>query len=109
MIRIAPFHGIFYSKKKIRDLARVIAPPYDVISPAEQDRLYKKSPFNFIRLDFSQEPDSYDAVAQLLQEWRSQGVFERDATPAIYFMVHRFALKGGAPKERLGFFALVQL
>jgi len=109
MIRIAPFHGIFYSKKKIRDLARVIAPPYDVISPAEQDRLYKKSPFNFIRLDFSQEPDSYDAVAQLLQEWRSQGVFERDATPAIYFMVHRFALKGGAPKERLGFFALAQL
>jgi len=109
MIRIAPFRGVFYSKKKIRDLAKVIAPPYDVISPAEQDKLYKKSPFNFVRLDFSQEPDSYDAVARLLQEWRSQGVFERDATPSIYFMAHRFALKGGAPKERLGFFALAQL
>jgi len=109
MIRIAPFRGVFYNQKKIRDLAKVIAPPYDVISPAEQEKLYKKSPFNFVRLDFSQEPDSYNAVARLLHEWRSQGVFERDPTPAIYFMAHRFALKDGSSRVRLGFFALVQL
>jgi len=109
MVRIAPFRGVRYSQKKIRDLAKVIAPPYDVISKSEQERLYKKSPYNFVRLDLSQEADSYDAVAQTLNDWLAQGIFERDQEPAIYFSSQRFKLKGGEEKERLGFFALVEL
>jgi uncharacterized protein (DUF1015 family) len=109
MVRIAPFRGVVYSQKKIRDLAKVIAPPYDVISKSEQERLYKKSPYNFVRLDLSQEADSYDAVAQALNDWLAQGIFERDQQPAIYFLSQRFKLKGGEEKERLGFFALTEL
>lgn len=109
MVRIAPFRGVVYSQKKIRDLAKVIAPPYDIISKSEQERLYKKSPYNFVRLDLSQEADSYDAVAQALNDWLAQGIFERDQQPAIYFLSQRFKLKGGEEKERLGFFALTEL
>ena len=109
MVRIAPFRGVVYNRKKIRDLAKVIAPPYDVISKTEQERLYKKSPYNFVRLDLSQEADSYDAVAQALNDWLAQGIFERDQQPAIYFLSQRFKLKGGEEKERLGFFALTEL
>jgi uncharacterized protein (DUF1015 family) len=106
MARIAPFRGVFYNQKKIRDLAKVIAPPYDVISRDEQERLYKKSPYNFVRLDLSQEPDAYSAVAQLFEEWQSQGILQRDDTPAIYYLSHQFALKAGQKKNRQGFFAL---
>ena len=109
MIRIAPFRGLFYNQKKVRDLSKVVAPPYDVISKEEQERLYKKSPYNFIRLDLSQEPDSYPAVAQLLSEWLATGLFERDETPAIYFLSHRFKLKSGEQKIRDGFLALTEL
>src|SRR5688572_24431287 len=109
MIRITPFRGVFYNQKKFRDLSKVIAPPYDVISKEEQEKLYKKSPHNFIRLDLSQEPDSYPAVAQLLSEWLATGVFERDATLAIYFLAHRFKLKSSEQKIRKGFFALTEL
>jgi len=109
MIRIAPFRGVFYNQKKFRDLSKVIAPPYDVISKEEQEKLYKKSPYNFIRLDLSQEPDSYPAVAQLLNEWLATGIFERDATPAIHFLSHRFKLKSGEHKNRHGFLALAEL
>ncbi|HEY2920579.1 MAG TPA: DUF1015 domain-containing protein [Candidatus Binatia bacterium] len=109
MIRIAPFRGVFYNQKKIRDLSKVIAPPYDVISKEEQEKLYKKSPYNFIRLDLSQEPDSYSAVAQLLNEWLAAGIFERNETPAIYFLSHRFKLKSGEQKLRQGFLALTEL
>jgi uncharacterized protein (DUF1015 family) len=109
MIRIAPFRGLFYNQKKVRDLSKVVAPPYDVISKEEQERLYKKSPYNFIRLDLSQEPDSYSAVAQLLSEWLATGIFERDETPAIYFLSHRFKLKSGEQKIRDGFLALTEL
>jgi uncharacterized protein (DUF1015 family) len=109
MVRIAPFRGVFYNQKKIRDLGRVVTPPYDVISPEEQEKLYRKSPYNFVRLDFSQEPDPYAAVAELFANWQAEGIFERDEEPAIYFAVHKFALKDGEIKERQGFYALTQL
>ena len=109
MICLAPLRGLLYSPKKIRDLAKVIAPPYDVISKTEQERLYKKSPYNFVRLDLSQEPESYDAVAQTLHEWQAQGIFERDEQPAIYFLSQRFKLRTGEEKIRQGFIGLIQL
>jgi uncharacterized protein (DUF1015 family) len=109
MVRIAPFRGVFYNSKKIRDLARVVTPPYDVISPEEQEKLYRKSPYNFVRLDFSQEPDPYAAVAELFANWQTEGIFERDEEPAIYYAVHKFALKDGGIKVRQGFYALTQL
>ena len=109
MVRIAPFRGVFYNQKKIRDLTRVVTPPYDVISPGEQEKLYRKSPYNFVRLDFSQEPDPYTAVPELFANWQAEGIFERDQEPAIYFAVHKFALKDGEIKERQGFYALTQL
>ena len=109
MARIAPFRGVFYNQKKVRDLSKVIAPPYDVISREEQEKLYRRSPYNFVRLDLSQEPNSYGAVAQLLQDWQAQGIFQRDETPAIYFLTHRFTLKSGQEKLRQGFFALTEL
>jgi uncharacterized protein (DUF1015 family) len=109
MVHIAPFRGVFYNQKKVHDLAKVLTPPYDVISREEQERLYKRSPYNFVRLDFSQEADVYSAVPQLFETWMNEGIFERDEIPAIYFMAQRFALKSGERKERQGFFALMQL
>lgn len=109
MAHIAPFRGVFYNQKKIRDLAKVIAPPYDLISRDEQEKLYKRSPYNFVRLDLSQEPDAYAAVPQLLENWMKEGILERDLVPAIYYMAERFALKTGEQKERRGFFAVMRL
>ena len=109
MVRIAPFRGVFYNPKKIRDLSKVIAPPYDVISKEEQEKLYRKSPYNFVRLDLNQEPDSYEAVAEMFRAWQADSVFQRDDVPALYFLTHRFSLKTGEHKERQGFFALTEL
>jgi len=33
MAKIAPFRGILYNPGKVGDLNKVMAPPYDVISP----------------------------------------------------------------------------
>jgi uncharacterized protein (DUF1015 family) len=109
MVSIAPLRGLFYNQKKVRDLAKVIAPPYDVISQDEQERLHRRSPYNFVRLDLSQEPDVYTAVPALLETWINEQVFERDPSPAIYYMTHRFALPTEERKNRRGFFALLRL
>ena len=109
MVRIAPFRGILYNQKKIRDLSKVIAPPYDVITPEEQERLYRKSPYNVVRLILNQEPNPYESVARLFDGWRAEEIFVRDETPAIYFLSHRFSDKEGKERERLGFIALTRL
>ena len=109
MVRIAPFRGILYNQKKIRDLSKVIAPPYDVITPEEQERLCRKSPYNVVRLILNQEPDPYESVAHLFDGWRAEEVFARDETPALYFLSHRFPDREGKIRERLGFTAITQL
>lgn len=109
MVHIAPFRGVVYNPKKIRDLSKVIAPPYDVITPEEQERLYRKSPYNVVRLILSQGPDPYESVARLFDAWRAEKISVRDETPALYFLSHRFADREGKERERLGFIALVRL
>ncbi len=49
MALIKPFRGILYNSEKV-NIAEVIAPPYDVISPELQAALYKKHPCNVVRL-----------------------------------------------------------
>ena len=109
MVRIAPFRGVLYNSEKIRDLSKVVAPPYDVITPEEQDRLYRKSPYNVVRLILNREPDGYESVARFFESWQAERVFVRGEAPAIYFLRHRFRLKDGEEKDRLGFIALVRL
>ena len=54
MAQIEPFKGIRYNRKKIADLSKVIAPPYDVISPAELKAYYRAHKANITRLLLSQ-------------------------------------------------------
>jgi uncharacterized protein (DUF1015 family) len=109
MTRIAPFRGILYNSAKCRDPAKVVAPPYDVISPAEQERLHRKSPYNIVHLILSREGVGYDDVARLFATWQREDVLRRDDEPAIYFLSHGFADPDGRRKERLGFVALTRL
>lgn len=109
MIRIAPFRGIIYNPKKIRDFSKVVAPPYDVISPEEQERLYRKSPQNVVRLILNREPNPYEEAARTFEQWLADGILVRGGRPAIYFLSQRFTLKSGEEKERLGFMALARI
>ena len=50
MIEVIPFHGLLYNVDITGPLHGVTAPPYDVISPEQQEALYKKNPYNVDRL-----------------------------------------------------------
>jgi uncharacterized protein (DUF1015 family) len=109
MAEIAPFRGLLYNEKKVGGASRVVAPPYDVISREEQEKLYKRSPYNVVRLILNQEPEPYDTVARLFEEWQRDGVLVRDEKPALYFLRQRFGLKDKQEKERSGFLAVARL
>lgn len=109
MARIAPFRGLLYNPKRVSDFSKVVAPPYDVITPEEQEKLYRKSPYNIVRLILNREANAYEHVAQLFHSWQQEGVLVREERPAIYFLRQRFRLREGEERERQGFFALVRL
>ena len=111
MAKIKPFKAISYNKEKIRDLSKVVCPPYDVISPLKQEYLHRLDPHNFIHIIFGKDmpgQDKYRRAAGYFKEWQSDGVFLEDASPAIYFYSHQYYLRGER-KTRLGFIALLHL
>ncbi|MGH9088075.1 MAG: DUF1015 family protein [Acidimicrobiales bacterium] len=86
MARFDPFRGVRYAGQP---LDRVIAPPYDVVDPAERALLAARSPYNAVHLELP-EPDPatgadrYAAAASLLRTWVGSGVLAADAVPALY-------------------------
>ena len=42
---VSPFRGVRYDVARVGTLSDVVAPPYDVIDTALQNKLYEASPF----------------------------------------------------------------
>ena len=105
MVEIQPLPGLRYTEKvPIED---VTTPPYDVISPVEQEAFYNKSPYNVIRLILGKTKESdtessnrYTRAKAFLAEWQGQGILQRDA-PSFYLYEQVFSL-GGILKSMWG-------
>ena len=54
MVDVKPLNAIVYNQNKV-DIKDVIAPPYDVITNEEQQRLYERSKYNIVRLILSSD------------------------------------------------------
>ncbi|MBX6313258.1 MAG: DUF1015 domain-containing protein [Isosphaeraceae bacterium] len=115
MAEIRPFRGVRYDIAQVGTLSDVVAPPYDVIGPDLQDRLYEASPYNVIRLELNREEpgddparDRYTRAAAFLRDWLRRGVLRRDEHPAFYVYRQTFAVEGRS-FTRSGFFARVRL
>ncbi|HSD09519.1 MAG TPA: DUF1015 domain-containing protein, partial [Candidatus Binatia bacterium] len=109
MAVVRPFRGILYDAAVVGSIASVVAPPYDVVGPEEQNRLYEASPFNVIRLDLSRESDRYGSASRTFAQWCAQGALARDRAPAFYVYVQRYRLKDSEERERFGFFTRLRL
>jgi uncharacterized protein (DUF1015 family) len=102
MAVVSPFRALRYDPARVGDLAAVVAPPYDVISPAHQDALYDRSPYNVVRLILPSESERAEAAAATLRAWMASGVLVRDPALALYFYSQEFSLKDGSRHRRDG-------
>ncbi|HEX9704116.1 MAG TPA: DUF1015 domain-containing protein [Gemmatimonadales bacterium] len=119
---LAPFRGERY--RDVERLSALVAPPYDVITPAERAGLAARDPHNVVHLILPEArsgvltpgrrpgvnppdsvPDAYGTAAQLLAEWRRTGVLVQDPEPAVYILAQDFALPTRERRTRLGMFA----
>jgi uncharacterized protein (DUF1015 family) len=115
MLEIRPFPAVIYNSDKIDNLTKVTTPPYDVISPEEQDFYYTLDPYNIIRIilgkDFphdSYEKNKYSRAARFFREWLKVGILKEEKDPAIYVYDQEYTLREKRKKRR-GFMALMRL
>ena len=115
MATILPFKGLRYNSEKIKDISKVITPPYDVISKKERDDYYQLHPDNIIRLILSKElpgddqsNNKYTRSAESFETWRKEEILKEEAEPAIYIYAQEFTLSGKKYIRR-GFISLVKL
>ena len=90
-------------------MGKVLAPPYDVISAAQQKALYDSDEHNVVRLilGYEYETDTqtdnrYTRSAGVLGEWLKTGVLSREPLPAIYLYAQDYQMEGRAFR-RVGF------
>lgn len=116
MLDFRPFYGWRYDVQQVA-LEKVIAPPYDVISPSEQADLYARSEFNCVRLILNREESSddettnrYTRARDFFEQWQREGVLLREPKPAFYLYRQRFkSLKGEGQKERFAILGRLKL
>lgn len=108
MATIIPFKAIRYNQSKV-SMRNVVAPPYDVITPEQQNGYYDKDPFNIVRLILGREEDRYAAAAKTYAEWQQSGILMRDTVPSMYPLVQTFKTTDGKTVQRKGFIALCHL
>lgn len=108
MAEIRPFRGVMYDQARVH-LENVVAPPYDVIGPELQEKLYERDPHNVVRLILGREEDRYASAARHLQDWLQRDVLVREGMPAIYIMSQSFTASNGTTVVRKGFIALCRL
>lgn len=106
---IRPFRALRYNPAVVGDLSAVVAPPYDVISKAQQNALHERSPYNVVHLILNRAADRYGMAAQLLNAWRRDGLLIREPRPALGYYVENFALRDGGARERQGIIGAVRL
>jgi uncharacterized protein (DUF1015 family) len=110
MAEIAAFKGILYDLATAGPADKLLAPPYDVISPAEREKLAALDPHNCVRLILPEgEGDAkYARAAAELKAWIDGGVMRRDAEPALY-RYHQTFTAEGKTTTRKGFICRIRL
>ena len=114
-MQIKPFKAFRFDEAVVGDVGSCIAPPYDVISDAQQEQLYKKSEHNIVRIikgkttaSDNGENNQYTRAADYLNKWIAQGALKQDTAETIYAYVQDFEL-GGTQYQRFSFIALAKL
>ena len=93
----------------------MMAPPYDIVTPEFKEILYKKSPYNIIRIDFgkdnagdNEKENRYTRASNSLNEWLKQEILIKDTEPSFYCYEADYKINGQKKKLR-GFLGIVKI
>jgi uncharacterized protein (DUF1015 family) len=105
LAEIKPVRALRYNERQAGPLEGLVAPPYDVISPAEREEYLARSPYNVVHLTL---PDSEAEAGRLFHEWQAEGVLEPEE-PAFWALSQDYVGPDGVARTRTGLVGLLRL
>jgi uncharacterized protein (DUF1015 family) len=116
MADVLPFRGVRYAASRPSTLSRLIAPPYDAISPHHRASLAARDPHNVVHLILGQDlpgdgeqENRYVRAGRSFAGWLEDGTLRQDPKPAFYPLEQSFTGPDGRPRVRLGLLAACRL
>jgi uncharacterized protein (DUF1015 family) len=111
--RFLPFTGLRY-QEDLAPIARVIAPPYDVVDEVERAALAERSPYNAIHVelpvnDRESGKSRYEYAADLFASWQRDGALVFDDTPSFYVYRMRFGDEHGVTHTTTGVIGALEI
>jgi uncharacterized protein (DUF1015 family) len=104
MAEVKPFRAVRYGERA-GPLETLVAPPFDVISPAERDQLQARNPHNVVHLTL---PDDEAEAGRLWRDWRAEGVLEDEPEPGYWWLSQDYVGPDGVPRTRQGLVAALR-
>ncbi len=113
MPTLRPFRALRYDVPPA-DQPLVLAPPYDVVSPAQRLALLARHPHNAVRIDLPADLGDADArvyhvAAETVSEWRRSGVLVKDAQATVTVHQMRWPGPAGVQQAATGVLARLKL
>ncbi|MBM3475378.1 MAG: DUF1015 domain-containing protein [Armatimonadetes bacterium] len=102
---IKPFRGLRYADTRPEAMARMLAPPFDMIGGEQQRALLAISEHNVAWLTVADDGPGYPGVGARFARWRETGILRSDVDPAFYAYeqsVGEATLRGFLAAVRLG-------
>jgi uncharacterized protein (DUF1015 family) len=107
MADFQPFHALRYNPVVAGDPSLLVAPPYDVVSPAQLAALHARSEFNISRIDNGEQrpadgdaDNRYSRAAADVHNWILKGALVREADARLYVYDQEFELHGERRRRR---------
>lgn len=111
MPELRPFKGIRYTATD--EMASLVCPPYDIISPGEQTRLHEAHQHNAVRLELARPGGEgerrYAEVGALFRRWLQEGVLAIDDADSLYVYRQDFTAADGSRRRVAGVMGALEL
>ena len=104
MAEVKPFRAVRYGEGA-GPLDTLVAPPYDVISPAQREQLAARNPHNVVHLTL---PAEEGEAGLTWRDWREHGTLREEAEPAFWWLSQGYVGPDGVARTREGLVAALK-
>jgi uncharacterized protein (DUF1015 family) len=101
---VKPFRAVRYGERA-GSLDTLVAPPYDVISPAQRDELAARNEHNVVHLTL---PDDEAAAGRAWRAWREDGSLVDEPEPGLWWLLQDYVGPDGVARTREGLVAALR-
>jgi uncharacterized protein (DUF1015 family) len=101
---VKPFRAVRYGERA-GPLETLVAPPYDVVSPAQREELAARNPHNVVHLTL---PDDETEAGRTWRAWRDDGTLTEEAEPGFWWLSQDYVGPDGVARTREGLVAALE-